>query len=124
MASPEDLKLLRLRIVDLDADEQLLDDTQLEAIWDAAAGPWSAAADALELIAVSELLVSKKIRTQDLSTDGPAVSAELRALAARYRAKAAAAGEVDSDDPDIFDIVDTIPASRRPEHTNYEAWGL
>ena len=37
---------------------------------------------------MSEVLVGKKIRTQDLQTDGPAVSAELRALAARYRAEA------------------------------------
>lgn len=44
-----------------------------------------AAADLLEMAAVSEVLVSKKIRTQDLSTDGPAVSAELRALAKRLR---------------------------------------
>ena len=44
-----------------------------------------AAADLLEMAAVSEVLVSKKIRTQDLQTDGPAVSAELRALAKRLR---------------------------------------
>lgn len=43
------------------------------------------AADLLEMAAVSEVLVSKKIRTQDLQTDGPAVSAELRALAKRLR---------------------------------------
>ncbi|MGG5257464.1 hypothetical protein [Phycicoccus avicenniae] len=78
-----------------------------------------AAADALEAIAVSEVLVAKKIRTQDLTTDGPAVSAELRALAQRHRELAAA-----GTDDGIFDVVDTLPGCRRPEHTNHEVWGL
>src|SRR5690606_15761336 len=47
-----------------------------------------AAADALEAIAISETLVGKVIRSQDLSTDGTKVSAELRALAANLRAQA------------------------------------
>ena len=42
----------------------------------------------LRTIAASEVLVSKKIQSQDLSTDGPAVSAELRALAREWDAKA------------------------------------
>lgn len=46
-----------------------------------------AAADALDAIATSEVLLGKKIRTQDLSTDGPAVAAELRAQAAKLRAR-------------------------------------
>jgi hypothetical protein len=44
-----------------------------------------AAAQALMALAANEALVSKKIRTEDLSTDGPAVSAELRRLADSYR---------------------------------------
>ena len=72
-----------------------------------------AAADALETIAVSEVLVSKKIRTQDLTTDGPAVSAELRALAKRLRdAAQAAAGLADAFDG--FDLVDTVPSGCGP----------
>ena len=72
-----------------------------------------AAADALEAIAVSEVLVSKKIRTQDLTTDGPAVSAELRALAKRLRdAAQAAAGLADAFDG--FDVVDTVPSGCWP----------
>jgi len=47
-----------------------------------------AAADALDAIATSEVLVARKIRTQDLSTDGPAVAGELRKQAAVLRAKA------------------------------------
>lgn len=78
-----------------------------------------AAADALDAIAASEVLVSKKIRTQDLSTDGPAVAAELRALAQRQRDLAAAAA-----DDGIFDVVDTLAGCRRPELTEHEVWGL
>jgi hypothetical protein len=46
-----------------------------------------AAADSLDAIATTEVLLAKKIRTQDLSVDGPAVAAELRAQAARLRAR-------------------------------------
>ena len=70
-----------------------------------------AAADALETIAVSEVLVSKKIRTQDLTTDGPAVSAELRALAKRLRDAAQAATDL-ADTFDGFDLVDALGAAR------------
>lgn len=47
--------------------------------------PLLAAANALMALAANEALVSKKIRTEDLSTDGPAVSAELRRLADSYK---------------------------------------
>lgn len=63
-----------------------------------------AAADALEAVAVSEVLVAKKIRTQDLSTDGPAVAEALRKQALTLRARA------DDEDPDLeggFEIIDT-----------------
>ncbi|MGC0237282.1 hypothetical protein [Arthrobacter sp. SD76] len=50
---------------------------------------YRAAAQALRVIAASEVLVSKVIRTQaGTSTDGAKVSAELRALAAEYDAQA------------------------------------
>lgn len=44
-----------------------------------------AAAQALMALAANEALISKKIRTEDLSTDGPAVAAELRRLADSYK---------------------------------------
>lgn len=47
-----------------------------------------AAATALDTIASNEALVSKVIKTQDLSTNGPAVAAELRARAATLRQQA------------------------------------
>lgn len=79
-----------------------------------------AAAQALETIAASEVLVSKVIRTQDLTTDGAKVSAELRALAASLRAQADDGygnGGVTTDD-DFF-VVDfepyTWPAHERAE---------
>lgn len=46
------------------------------------------AARALRIMAASEVLISKVIKTQDLSTDGRAVSAELRALAEQLDAEA------------------------------------
>lgn len=50
-----------------------------------------AAALALETTAADEALVQKRITLLDLSTDGPATAAALRATAAEYRATAAAA---------------------------------
>ena len=47
-----------------------------------------AAAQLILLIAGSETRMSKKITTQDLATDGPAVAAELRAQAAALRKQA------------------------------------
>lgn len=49
-----------------------------------------AAAQALEMVATSEVLVARKIRTQDLQTDGPAVAAALRSQAAALRDAVAA----------------------------------
>ena len=121
----DDLLVLRLRIADT-TEPPLLTTDQLRALWDVAPGPWSAAADALEVIAVSEVLVSKKIRTQDLQTDGPAVAAELRAQARNHRDLA----RRDLDDANLFDgfdVIDTVAPARRPEHTNREyvdVWGL
>lgn len=51
--------------------------------------PHRAAAQALETIAITEALLSKKIKSQDLETDGPAVAETLRKLAAQYRQRAA-----------------------------------
>lgn len=83
--------LLRLHIADPATAEggPLLSYDDLSALYRGADGslPRTVAA-ALRTIAASEVLVSKKIRTQDLQTDGPAVAAELRALAREWDAKA------------------------------------
>lgn len=65
-----------------------------------------AAADALDAIASSEALLSKKITTQDRATDGPAVAAELRKHAIQLRAQA----DADDDTEDsYFDITPFQP---------------
>jgi hypothetical protein len=69
-----------------------------------------AAATALETIARSEVLISKVIKTQDLTTDGSKVAAELRASAADLRQQVAT-GEGDPDTG--FDVIDFVdPFSR------------
>lgn len=52
-----------------------------------------AAAQALDVLASNEAMVSKMIRTQDLQTNGPAVAAELRQRAVSLREQASAVGE-------------------------------
>lgn len=82
-----------------------------------------AAADALDAIATSEVLVGKVIRTQDLQTDGAKVADSLRKHADRLRALAADE-DAAADSWDGFDVVDTIPGRRRPEGTEYPVWGM
>lgn len=85
--------MVRLNITDVHDDpvKRVLTDDQIQGLLTAAGGSvYRATARALRLIATSEVLVSKKIRTQDLQTDGPAVAAELRAQAKAYDDLAAA----------------------------------
>jgi hypothetical protein len=83
--------MVRLLIADTDPDNALFLDGQIEAFLTAEGdSPKRAAALALDSIAISEALISKKFSTQDLSVDGPAVAKELRAQAASYRAQAQA----------------------------------
>lgn len=114
-----DVGKVRLLIADLDETSPLFEDDQIQAFLDMwASSVFRAAAQAADAIAVSEVLVSKKIKTQDLSTDGPAVAKELRALAETLRMRAA---EVDENgDPFVADFVpyeDTLQTSER------RAWG-
>lgn len=68
-----------------------------------------AAALALESIAVSEVLIQKRIRVLELETDGPAEAAALRATAEAYRdrADAGAGAEVDEGGFAIAELVIT-----------------
>jgi len=78
------LGMVRLLITDTSdvVEDRIFTDDQLDAFYTLTGENVNrTAAKALLVMAASEVLVSKKIRTQDLSTDGPAVSAELRALA-------------------------------------------
>lgn len=79
------------------APPYVLDDATLQtflSLYDDGSGEYDriavfrAAADSLDAVAVSEALISKKIRTQDLSTDGPAVADSIRKTAAGLRARA------------------------------------
>ena len=84
-----DLTLIRLHVAD--PGGELLTDDQVEAVYRDRKGSIArTVADLLRIIAASELLVSKKISTQDLTTDGPAVARELRAQAAEWEARAEA----------------------------------
>lgn len=114
--------MVRLNITDVaDAPaDRLFTDAQLTAfLTQSKENINRASARALRVIAASEVLIGKKIRTQaGTSTDGPAVSAELRALAALYETQA------DADDASaaegFFDVVGFYPA--RPAEG--EEWRL
>lgn len=99
MACQENFGLVdgvRLLTSDVDPENQLLTDDQYMALLELYDGDARrAAARALRTMAASEVLLSKKITTQDLSTDGPAVAAELRKQAEQLEAEAdaLAAGE-------------------------------
>ncbi|MCW2132890.1 hypothetical protein [Arthrobacter sp. VKM Ac-2550] len=95
---------VRLLTADLDEATPVLSDDIIDGYLSLNDGNiYRAAADALDAVATTETLLSKKITSQDLSTDGPAVAKELRAKAASLRAKA------DADDAaaetGFFDII-------------------
>lgn len=67
-----------------------------------------AAASAMDVIATNEALVQKKIRTEDLQTDGPAVANAARLHSANLRADAKHEVEL-ADALESFDVVDFEP---------------
>lgn len=86
---------VRLLTTDVNASDPLFTDAQISAFLSLGGGNrFLGAALALDAIAVSEVLISKKITTQDLQTDGPAVAKALRELAAQMRKNA---DEIDAD---------------------------
>jgi hypothetical protein len=108
VTAEDDERQVRLLISDTDDANQLFDTTEIADFL--ALNNYSvrrAAAQALDTIAGNEALVSKKITTQDLQTDGPAVAASLRASATELR-RQADAGEGD-DGTDGFEIVEYQP---------------
>jgi len=66
---------------------------------------YGAAADVLLALAANEALVSKKIRTEDLSTDGSVIANSLRQIAQEYRTRQK---EEDAEDAalEAFELVD------------------
>lgn len=89
--------------------DYLISDAQLNAyITINQGGLFGAAADALLALATNEALISKKIRTEDLQTDGPAVAGELRRMADLYRQRQKDEYElIDLDSS--FEVVDYQP---------------
>ena len=108
------VRLLITDTSDVVAD-RLFNDDQLDAFLELGDGNvHRTAAQALRVIAASEVLVGKVIRTQaGTSTDGAKVSAELRALAAEYDTQAGL-DDAASEDASLFEIV-PLYASIFPE---------
>jgi hypothetical protein len=68
--------------------DYLMDDGQLKSFLALNSDKlYGAAADALLAIAANEALVSKKIRTEDLSTDGSVIANSLRQIASEFRTR-------------------------------------
>jgi hypothetical protein len=98
---------VRLLIADTDEANPLLSDGQITAFLSIESDRVKrAAAQALDAIATSEVLISKVIRTLDLQTDGAKVAAELRARAASLRQQD---DEDDSGEPWAIDVIPFDP---------------
>jgi hypothetical protein len=84
-----DIGMVRLLCTDVDEVEPLFEDALIAAFLASVNGVKRAAALALDTIATSEALISKKLTTSDgLSTDGPSVAKELRERAKTLRDQA------------------------------------
>lgn len=98
---------VRLIIADVEEGNFLLADDQITGFLAIESGRVKrAAAQALDAIATSEVLVSKVIRTLDLQTDGAKVAAELRARAAGLRQQD---DEEDEEGPWAVDVIPFDP---------------
>ncbi|WP_326646680.1 hypothetical protein OG884_18810 [Streptosporangium sp. NBC_01755] len=98
-----DVGQVRLLIADTDPASQLLNDPQIEAFLAMEGSVKRAAAQALDVIASSEALVSKVISMNGLSIDGTKVAGELRSRASELRRQL---DDGDGDDSVGFAIVD------------------
>lgn len=114
MAELTALEIVRLNITDTGPDYLFTDD-QLNAWLTQYRGSINRTTyRALITIATSEVLVSKKIRTQDLSTDGPAVADSLLKLAGTYKA------EADDEDAAAGSFFEIVPAHGHHHHEGEE----
>lgn len=81
-----DAGVVRMLIGDTDADNALFQDAEIDALLTLEGGVVRlAAAQALDTIGSSEVMILKVIRLMDLETDGAAVSRELRQRATALR---------------------------------------
>lgn len=93
-----------------DGPQYLISDGQLTALLSVSKQrPKFAAAAVMDMIASNEALVSKKIRTEDLQTDGPAVANAIRLHAQNLRAEAQHDYLEDSADFNIVDHSEPLP---------------
>lgn len=91
---------VRLIIGDTNTDDPDFDDDQIRGFLSISRNSvLRAAADALDAIATNEALLSKKLSTQDRSSDGPAVADALRAHATALRARAKEEEDAENDEP-------------------------
>jgi hypothetical protein len=123
-ATAAELRIIRTLIPDSEAifgpneDQTMFSDEDLQDFFTAGNGSTlRAAAFANYAIAASEALISKKIKTQDLQTDGPAVADAMRKNGDALFVRA------DKDEvqaaTDFFQIVDFQSWNTRPELTEY-----
>ena len=110
-----------VRLLIGDSGAAIFEDSELVVLIRQGGSVLYGAADALDAIATSEVLLSKKITTQDLSTDGPAVAAELRKQAAALRARARAELAELAEEAWAFTTVSSYPPSSLAELTE-ERW--
>lgn len=110
MSATDDVRLI---IGDLDEANRLFSDDQLGSFLTLNRGSVKrAAADALDTIASSEALLSKKITTQDRATDGPAVADALRKHADSLRKRAQEEDDAAEDAP-FFDVLPICGRGKR-----------
>ena len=110
-----------VRLLIGDSGAAIFEDSELVVLIRQGGSVLYGAADALDAIATSEVLLSKKITTQDLSTHGPAVAAELRKQAAALRARARAELAELAEEAWAFTTVSSYPPSSLAELTE-ERW--
>lgn len=118
-----DVADVRHLIADLDPDARMFTDEQVGTYLRLNGGAVRlAAADMLDAIAVSEVLVSKVIRTQDLSTDGAKVADSLMKRAASLRSRHAA--DTAGDEEGVFLITSMGGRPDPAELASRQVWGL
>lgn len=111
------IRRVRLLIADTNPAARLFRIDEIQDFLDLEGGTVKlAAATALETIARSEVLVSKVIKSQDLSTDGAKVAAELRMSAAELRRQVM---DAEGEDDAGFDVIDYRDPNTIPI---YEVW--
>lgn len=106
--------MMRLLAADVDEQAPLLTDDQYTALLALEGGNVKrGAAAALEAISASETLLTKKVTTQDLSIDGPAVAKDLRERARLLRDQADVEDPAGADEDAAY-ALEVVEFERRP----------